>query len=409
MMRSAALGVPARLPPASVGMRVPADDGASFEQLLELYTGAHVEPGNDVEDLQNGDDTYDRLWRDLRAARSTITMQMYYAKPGRVSDTLAVVLEERARAGVRVLLLFDAFGAQAMSRSWMTRLRRGGVDVRLLRSLRWYTIHSATDRSHVRAVVIDGRVGYTGGFGFADYWLGGGHVRSEWRESNVRFAGPAVRGLQAAFAAAWAEATQELITDERFFPNDSVRGSVSSRAAVLFTTPTTGSTSAERFLALAIRSARRRLFITNAYFVPNAHLRRLLEDAADRGVDVRVVTAGSKTDVKTPWLAGRYHYPELVEHAIRVYEFQPAMMHAKTMVVDDDWATIGSMNFDSHSLAFNNEVNLVVFDRSFAAHMDSVFFDDLRCAREMTSRVLAERPWWELLLERGASMLSRFL
>ena len=181
------------------------------------------------------------------------------------------------------------------------------------------------------------------------------------------------------------------------------------RAGLLFTAPTIGSTAAERFLALAIRSARSRLYIANSYFVPNEEFRRLLSNAADAGVDVRILTVSSQTDVKTPWLAGRSYYHELISHGVRVYEYQPAMMHAKTMVIDGAWSVIGSMNFDSRSLAFNDETNLLVLDRRFGAHMDSVFLDDLRCGDEMTSAVLARRAWWQRILERGAAGFSRIL
>jgi cardiolipin synthase len=384
-----------------------------FERALELLTGTHIDPGNRVAPLLNGNGTYPMLWRDLVSARSTITMQMYYAKPGRVSDTVAAILCDRARSRVRVLLLLDAFGSEAVGRSWQERLRGCGVDVALLRELQWHTIHSATNRSHVRAVVVDGRIGYTGGFGLADYWLGDGHHADQWRETNVRFEGPAVAGLQAAFATAWAEATGELLSSSLFFATDDPTlertGGAGLRAGLLYTAPTIGNTTAERFLALAIRSARSRLYIANPYFVPNESIRRLLKDAADRGVDVRILTVSGNTDVKTPWLAGRYRYEELVAHGIRVYEYLPAMMHAKTIVIDGYWATIGSMNLDSHSLAFNNESNLVVLDSAFGARMESIFCDDLQDARAMTPSVLAARPWWERMLERGAVVLSRIL
>lgn len=387
-------------------------DDPEFERTLDLLTGTHVEGGNRVEPLLNGDGTYPRLWRDLRSASRTITTQMYYARPGRVADTLAAILCERARAGVRVLFLLDAFGAK-MSDRWLTQLRACGVEASLLRPLKWYTLHSATDRSHVRVVVVDGRVAYTGGFGLADYWLGAGHDIDQWRETNVRFEGPAVAGLQAAFAAAWAEATGELIVGEPFFaatlraPIEDASTTV--RASVLFTAPTAGNTAAERFLALAIRSARKRLYITNSYFVPNRAYRGLLEGAAARGVDVRVLTAGPRTDVKTPRLAGRYRYDELVASGIRIYEYQPVMVHAKAIVVDDYWTTIGSMNFDNRSLGHNDESNLVILDRGIGAAMDSVFADDLRYSLEMTPAQLAKRSWWDRCLERGAVMLARML
>jgi cardiolipin synthase A/B len=363
--------------------------------------------------LLNGDGTYPSLWRDLSAARRTITMQMYYALPGSVSDTLARILCDRARNGVEVRLLLDAFGSAGMPRPWRERLRACGVEVALLRGLEWFTIHSATERSHVRAVVVDGRVGYTGGFGLADYWLGDGHHRDQWRETNVRFEGPAVEALQTAFATAWRESTGEWLVGDEFFPSVPPASFALEgvAAGVLFARPTTdeGTTSAEQFLTFAILGARSRLYITNSYFVPNADFRRLLTNAAERGVDVRVLTAGPLTDVKTPWLAGRSYYESLRAHGVRVYEFQPAMMHAKAIVIDGRWSTIGSMNFDTHSLALNDESNLVVCDSAFGATMDSVFLDDLRFAKEMTPSALAARSIWERALEAGAAMLARIL
>jgi cardiolipin synthase len=287
-----------------------------------------------------------------------------------------------------------------------------GVEVALLRGLEWFTIHSATERSHVRAVIVDARIGYTGGFGLADYWLGDGHHRDQWRETNVRFEGPAVDALQAAFAAAWRESTGEWLVGDSLFrvtaePLPSESGAVA--AGLLFAQPARGTTSAEQFLTFAILGARSRLYITNSYFVPGADFRRMLGDAAERGVDVRVLTAGPLTDVKTPWLAGRSYYESLRSRGVRVYEFQPAMMHAKAIVVDGRWSTVGSMNFDNHSLALNDESNLVVLDTAFAARMESAFLDDLRFAKEMTPGALAARSIWERALERGAALLSRIL
>jgi cardiolipin synthase A/B len=394
----------------SVG--APAVVDAGFTRALELATGMRIDPGNRVSLLLNGDGTYPLLWRDLADARRSITMQMYYALPGRVSDTLARILCDRARHDVEVRLLLDAFGSAEMPRSWRSAIGECGVHVALLRGLEWFTIHSATERSHVRAVVVDGRLGYTGGFGLADYWVGDGHHRDQWRETNVRFEGPAVGALQAAFAAAWRESTGEWLVGETFFPASAAPvPSDSGRvlAGVLFAQPTTGTTSAEQLFTFAILGARSRLYITNSYFVPNADFRRMLTDAAERGVDVRVLTVGPLTDVKTPWLAGRSYYESLRAHGVRVYEYQPAMMHAKTIVVDGRWSTIGSMNFDNHSFALNDESNLVVFDSAFAAKMESVFFDDLACAKEMTPSALAARSIWQRALEAGAAMLSRIL
>lgn len=387
----------------------PAIGDSLFEQMFELYTGTHISPGNIVEQALNGDGTYPRLWADLRSAQSTITVQMYYSLPGAVADTMSAVLRERARAGVRVLFLLDAFGSQTLKKEWVDTLRAAGVEVALLRKLRWYTMHNTADRSHNRVVVVDGRLGYTGGFGLADYWLGDGLHEDQWRESNVRFEGPAVMQLQAAFATAWAEATGELIAGSKFFPADGfvARGSV--HAGLLHAQPTTGSTPAERFIALTIAGSRKTLYITNSYFVPDDDLRRLLKAAARRGVDVRILTANEKTDIKTTWYAGRYRYEELLSAGVRVYEYQPTMMHSKTIIADGVWGTIGSMNFDNRSMAFNNESNLVFLDATLGQEMDATFMADLAHAKEISLVEFRRRGRWERLLEGGAALLSRVL
>ena len=382
---------------------------ASFRDLVALMSGIQFEPNNRVDALFNGDGTYPLLWADLRSATKTITVQMYYSKPGKVADTLAAILTERAKAGVRVLLLLDAFGSQSLTDEWVDGLRDAGVEVNSLRKLRWYGFHNATDRSHVRVVVVDGRIGYTGGFGVADYWLGDGKSKDQWRESNVRFLGPAVRELQAAFAAGWVESTGELIVDSTFFPAASSLAAGPSLAGVLFTGTTTGSTPAERFLALTISGATRTLYISNSYFVPDDDFREMLVAAARRGVDVRILTVSKETDIRTTWYAGRARYEELLGGGVRIWEYQPTMMHAKTIVADGSWSTIGSMNFDNRSLAFNNESNLVVWDREVGARLDSVYVDDLTRSREITLPEFRKRPITVRMVELGASVFQRIL
>jgi cardiolipin synthase len=387
----------------------PAINDTLFERSFELFTGTHIFAGNTVEAVLNGDGTYPRLFADLRSAQRTITVQMYYSLPGKVADSVAMILKDRAKNHVRVLFLVDAFGSQHLSGKWLDSLRQAGVEVARLRKLRWFTIHDAGDRSHVRVVVVDGRVAYTGGFGIADYWLGDGHHEAQWRESNVRFEGPAVMQLQAAFSAAWAEATGELVTGPLFFPLTGFQPVGITHAGVLFTAPTTGSTPAERFLALTISGARTTLYITNSYFVPDDDFRRLLERAAKRGVDVRILTVSDKTDVKTTWYAGRYRYEELLRNGIKVYEYQPTMLHSKTIVADGLWSSVGSMNFDNRSMAFNNESNLVVLDSTFGAQMNATFLDDLGYAKEIKLEEFERRSIFSKMLEAGATLLSRLL
>jgi cardiolipin synthase A/B len=388
----------------------PAIDDPLFSRSMELFTGTHIDPGNKVQIMLNGDGTYPQLWKDLASAQHTITVQMYYSQPGAVADTLAAILKERARAGVRVLLVLDAFGSQNLKEEWADSLRAAHVELALLRQLHWYSLHNASDRSHVRVVVVDGEIAYTGGFGLADYWLGDGRHEGQWRETNVRFEGPSVMGLQAAFAAAWAECTGELIAGDIFFPKKAftqVDGGVN--AGVFFSSPTTGSTPAERFIALSIAGARKTLYVANSYFVPDDDFRKLLRQARARGVDVRILTVSKNTDVKTTWWAGRSRYEELLRAGIRIYEYQPSMMHAKTFIIDGLWGSIGSMNFDNRSLAFNNESNFVFLDKPLGAQMDSVFLDDLTRSKEITLAEFQRRPWYDRLIEYGAAVFSRLL
>jgi cardiolipin synthase len=398
--RTAALAIETSPPPIAAS-------SDSFPRLIQLYSGLQLEPGNDVDILLNGEGTYPRLWADLAAATTSITLQSYYNQPGAMADTLSYILRRAARRGVKVRLLLDAFGSSDITDDWIRELRNAGVHAELLRPLRWQTVHGAADRSHVRAIVIDGRIGYTGGFGFADYWQGSGTRANEWRETNVRVIGPAAQRLQAAFGAAWLEATGELLVSGDFFALPAMAGGVN--AGVLFTTTTTGSTAAERFLVLTLAGAAKRLYITNSYFVPNADLRRLLADAVGRGVDVRILTAGPQTDVATTRYAGRYHYEDLLRAGVKIWEYEAAMMHAKTISIDGFWAAIGSMNFDNRSLAFNDEATLVVHDSSVAARLDSVFLADLGLAREVVLDRFVARSPWERLLEIGANLLAALL
>jgi cardiolipin synthase A/B len=380
-----------------------------FPRTIELFTETHIEPGNNVQILLNGDRTYPPIWRDIASAKRTLTVQMYYSQPGAVADTMAKYLTERARAHVRVLLLLDAFGSQPLKNEWVDGLKKAGVEFAWLRPLRWYTLHKATQRSHVRSIVIDGRAGYTGGFGLADYWLGDGHHEDQWRETNVRFTGPSVAALQAAFASGWAEATGELLTGDTFFPPMAFADGGEVNAGLMHSIPTIGSTPAERFLALSIAGSRKTLYVSNSYFVPTDDFCNLLIKAVKRGVDVRVLTVGSKTDVKTTWYAGRASYEKLLKDGVRIYEYQPAMMHAKTLVVDSHFSAIGSLNFDNRSLAFNNESQLLALDPRVGATMDSIFIDDLKYSREMKLETFRKRPWTEKLLEWGAVKLRRIL
>ena len=389
----------------------PAGVGDSlFARTMELFVNTHFSEGNKVELLLNGDGSYPPLWKDLRSAQHTITVQMYYSEPGKVADEMRDILADRARAGVRVLVLLDAFGSGPLRKTNFEQvITKAGGKVAWLRKINWYTLNRAATRSHVRVVVVDGHIGYTGGFGLADYWLGDGHHESQWRDSNVRFEGPAVAELQAAFASGWAEATGMLVTGDKFFPQQMFEPVGDRIAGLMHTVPAVGSTQAERFLALTITGAKKSLYITNSYFVPDEEFRNMLIAAAKRGVDVQVITAGDRSDVKTTVFAGRAYYDELLRNGVRIYEYLPTMIHSKTIVADGLWSSVGSMNFDNRSMAFNNEANLNVLDAKFGTQMDSVFKDDVKYSKEIVLADWEKRSPYERALEWGAQKLWRVL
>jgi cardiolipin synthase len=392
-------GVTAEGNPVAVG-------DPQFPLAVTMLTGAWLAPGHRVEVMLNGDGTYERLWQDLRSARQGITLQLYYGNVGGMARTLGEILRERAAAGVRVFVLYDAFGTVDIPREELDALRAAGVQVEPFRPIRLSTLHLAQNRSHVRGIIIDSQIGWTGGFGIDDKWFGDGRSNGSWRETNVRFEGPAVRQLQAAFTAAWVEASGELYAGR---PTLALADDGAATAGLLYTAPTLGSTAAERFLAVSIAAARKTLYITNAYFAPDRNFVELLAAAAKRGVDVRILTAGPRTDVNIVRLAGRAWYDTLLGAGVRVYEWLPTTLHAKTFVIDGEWSTIGSMNFDNRSLALNDEATLMVRDRTVGEEMNRIFLEDLRYAREVTLVAFRQRSWFQRLAERGANMITRLL
>jgi cardiolipin synthase len=389
----------------------PAVSDPSFMETMELMSRTALQPGHRIEVLTCGDETYPGLWEDLRGARHSITIQQYYCKPGRMADTLQEILTARAREGLSIYFLYDAFGS-SLPKEYLAVLQRAGVKTAAFRPFKVTSLNTVHHRSHIRVVVVDGRIGYTGGFGIDDKWYGDGRQKDQWRDTNARFTGPAVRQLQATFVACWAEATGELLTGTLLYPDGGESPAASEDgilAGVLHASPSVGSTEAERFFALSIVGARKTLYITNSYFVPDRDFRRMIGDAARRGVDTRVLTTGDETDIKSTLNAGRARYEQMLAAGVRIYEYQPTMMHAKTLVVDGTWVAVGSMNADNRSLSFNEEANLLALDSMLGASLDRMFFEDLKHADEIKLEEFRKRPLKQKLVERAAYALWRVL
>jgi cardiolipin synthase len=377
---------------------LPASD-PRFCQTFAALTDTTIQGGNRVEILTNGDGVYPRLWEALGSARDLITWHVFWFKPGELADRLADVLTERSRAGVTVLFLHDYVGSRGVPEEYFDRLREAGVEVQAFRKPRWNRLYKFQQRMHIRTVVIDGEVAFTGGFAIADEWSGDGRHPDQWRDTSVRVEGPIVRQLQTAFASNWAEACGELIVGKRVFPPDGDPPG-NTTAGLMFDAPSLGSTNAERFFMLSIGAATERLYVTNPYFVPDQHFRAALIDAAGRGVDVRVLTPGRNNDRMSTYHAGRAHYEDLIDGGVRIYEYRPTMVHAKTLVADGIWATVGTVNFDNRSMVLNDEVAVVMHDRAAGEALEELFLEDLEYADEVAIETLRERGAMERLKER---------
>lgn len=387
----------------------PSPGDPEFARTLAVMTQTVLTAGNRLDLLLNGDGTYPVLWRDMHAASRSLTVQSYYIAPGETLDSLATIMAERARAGVRTHFLYDAFGG-SIPDSTLKFLAAAGVRSAAFRPIGWYTLHKAQNRSHIRAITIDGVIGYTGGFGIDDKWLGNAEREGRWRDTNVRFRGPAVSQLQGAFDRAWVETTGELLVGETYFPmrpDSAPAGGMT--AGFMHSPPTFGPTNNALLFALAVTGARRSIHISNAYFVPNDALLDQLLAAAKRGVDVVLLLPGPLTDVPITRYAARSRYDRLLRGGVRVYEYVPTMMHAKTFVIDGMFASVGSANLDHRSLALNDEGNLLVHDAGFGATMDSLFAADLTRSRAITRESFARRGVWDRLREAFAGGVGKLL
>lgn len=380
-----------------------------FSENFKLLANTVLWPNNDVELCLNGEQTYDRLFEDLSRAERLVTWHVYFFKEGELAERLAEVLIERARAGVRVLFLFDYFGSFGVGDEYKKRLRDGGVEVAVFRPLAWNTFYKLQQRMHIRSVVIDGNTAWTGGFGLADEWRGCGRAPEEWRDTNVRFCGPAVDQLQASFVANWAEATGDLLMGDEIFKLDSETRCGDMTAGVMYATPSLGSTTSERFFMSSIAGARDTLYITNPYFVPALSMSSALGEAVERGVDVRVLNPGRNSDSRLAFWASRSQYRRLLSRGVRIYEYTPCMVHAKSIVVDQVWSSVGTVNFDNRSMMLNDEVAIVVKNEQFGTRLHDVFLEDLKYAEEVSMEDVESRGPVARFVEGIGWILSRFI
>lgn len=374
---------------------------AGFLQTMHALTGMPLSDGNRIEILKNGVCFFPAMLAAIRGAKKTINVEFYIYWDGEIGRTFAEALAERARAGVKVNVILDAVGSAPMSQDLIDFMLRNGISVEWYHPLRWYTISRFNHRTHRKILIVDGQIGFSGGVGVADEWMGDAESPNHWRETVARVEGPAVAQMQSAFMDNWVKSRGELLTGLDYFPRIEPRGT--HLAQVLKSSPSEGSSAVKLLYIVSIVSAQKSIYIANAYFLPDIDTVRALEGAVRRGVDVRVLVPGEHTDVPIVRLAGRWQYDRLLRRKIRIFEYLPTMMHAKTMVVDGVWSTIGSSNFDERSFRLNDEVNVNIYDETIAAQMEKMFFEDLARSEEIIRRSFRRRPWAERMKEKVAA------
>lgn len=360
----------------------------AFMRAAEALTGAPISEGSTVELHVNGDAIFPAFVEAIQSARSTITLATYVFWRGEIAAEIAGVLSARARDGVHVSVLLDFVGSVKMDHDVVRSMRDAGVEVALFRPPRPYAVRRINNRTHRKLLVIDGKRGMIGGVGIADEWTGNGEDPEHWRDTHVTVRGPAVRGLQGAFTENWLEATGCALVGPEHLP-DLEPVADGGPMQVVRSSAGVGDTNVEALYFLAIACARETLDLTAAYFAPRPAFIEALENAARRGVRVRVLVPGEHIDKAFVRVAGREAYERLLGAGVALHEYAPTMLHAKTMVVDAVWSSVGSVNFDNRSFQLQDEATLCVQSTDFAAELTRQFEDDLEHADAIRAGALA--------------------
>ncbi|HEX6739568.1 MAG TPA: phospholipase D-like domain-containing protein [Vicinamibacteria bacterium] len=380
-----------------------------FRRTLAALAGGEVHDGNRVEVLTNAAAYYEAELEAISQARHHINLEAYIFQKGRVTRRFVDALVERARAGVQVRLVLDAVGCFATWDSYFDELKAAGGQFAFYHPIRLHTLPRINNRTHRELIVIDGVVGFLGGSGFADHWAyphGRGDRKPAWRDTMFRVEGPVVGDLQSVFVENWLESAGELLADPAFFPPGSPLGT--SLAFVVGSSPTTGGSTRARMLFQGLlAAARKSIHITSPYFLPDASATTELVRAVERGVEVKVITPGRHTDHLLTQRSSRRLFGPLLRAGATIFEYEPAMIHAKTMVVDGCWSVVGSTNFDNRSFGINDEVNLVAFDPRLAERLEEDFARDLAQSRRVTYRKWYRRPIFERVHEWLGALLER--
>jgi cardiolipin synthase A/B len=382
-------------------------DSPQFLRTLAALTDGQVSENSRMEVLTNGEQFYPAELEAIRMAKHTISMESYITEDGKVERAILDALIERTQRGVKVHFVADAVGSYGLSRQEFQRLVEAGGEFAWYMPVRWYTWPRINNRTHRELLIIDGRIGFIGGAGWADHWLyPESKTKPRWRDTMLRVEGPAVIGLQATFSENWLEASGKVITGEDYFPFDGGQGG--STAVVVRSSPTTGRSTAARVLfQLLLASARHRIYITTPYFLPDDSIRDELARAIrERGVQVQIVTPGAGTDHMLTRRSSRRLFGPLLRAGAHIYEFQGPMIHTKVLLIDGQWAVVGSTNFDPRSFTLNDEVNLATPDSQVVQRLEKDFLKDVAHSREVTYAEWSKRGLMERLHELFGGLIE---
>ena len=385
-------GVPPHLELPNLDIKQPA-----FAATLGAYTGTTVVGGNRVEILLNGEEIFPAKLALIRGARRTINYAQYVFEDGEPAEDVAAALADRCRAGIKVNVLLDAVGALAMPNALRDEMSKAGCRVETYRPLRPLALDRLNYRNHRRILVVDGLAGVTGGSGISGKWSGNGREEGHWRDTDVLLEGPVVEQLQGAFAENWLEATGVAIGGPEYFPRRRLDSKGLVDAQVVRSSPAGGSTAMYTMFLLALASAQHSIHITNPYSVPDDKMITTLVAAAKRGVQVVLIIPGA-IDHNLVRQASRSEFGRLLENGVQIYEYRPALLHAKTLIVDGIWSTVGSTNLDYRSFSLNEELNVAIYDVGTAQRLERIFADDLA-----NSRRVMYKDW------KNRGLASRFL
>ncbi|MEX3965378.1 cardiolipin synthase [Paraburkholderia sp. EG286B] len=384
--------------------RLYASDSPQFIRSMGLLLGPPVVEGNRFEVLVNGDAIFPSMLAGIRSAQHTITFETFIYWSGAIGEEIACALSDKARAGVAVHVLLDWMGSSKMDKRYQSMLREAGAQLVLYHKPHWTGLGRMNDRTHRKLLVIDGRIGFTGGVGIADEWTGHAQDEKHWRDTHLRIEGPAVGQMQAVFMDNWVKSTGNVLHGPEYFPEIDAAGD--GLAHMFSSSPSGGSDDMELMYLMAITAAAHSIHLSTAYFVPDKLTINAIVEAVKRGVKVRIITPGKRIDTHTVREASRACWGDLLAAGVEMYEYQPTMFHCKLIVVDEYLVSVGSTNFDSRSFKLNDEANLNIYDRDFARQQTAIFDADAALAKRITLEDWRRRSLQEKLLEHAAALLD---